>query len=172
MAMSHGLQSGYRRTIGFMFGVFAGMAIILLICGLLNVVIVNTLPQFKVWLNLAGAAYMAYLGIHTILSKPNEKSATKNGTNTFGAGVALQFLNLKVILYGITVYSVFITRLFTQSYAIALSAVLMAGVGFIATSCWALGGSVFRTYWLAHYRILNLVMGGSLIYLAIHSLIG
>jgi cysteine/O-acetylserine efflux protein len=172
MAMSHGVQSGYKSTLGFMFGVFSGMAIILLLCGFLNVVIVNSLPQFQFWLNLAGAGYMAYLGIHTVLSKAAVDSETKNGTNTFGAGLVLQFLNLKVILYGITVYSLYITRLFIQPYSITLSALLMAGVGFVATSCWALGGSIFRSYWQEHYRVFNWVMGGSLVYLAIHSLVG
>lgn len=172
LAMSHGVQSGFRRTLGFLAGIFSGFAVVMLICGLLNVVLVGWLPQIQLWLNLLGAAYMAYLGIHTILSKPAENGETKNGANTYGAGVALQFLNLKVILYGITVYSLFITRLFTQPYAIALSAVVLAGVGFVATSCWALGGSVFRAYWQKHYRLFNWVMGGLLIYLAVHSLPG
>jgi len=170
LAMSHGVQSGFRRTLGFLFGIFTGMAVIMLICGLLNVVLVGLLPQIQTWLNLLGAAYMAYLGIHSILPKPANNNETGSGSNTFRAGVALQFLNLKVILYGITIYSLYITRLFTQPYAIALSAVLLAGVGFTASSCWALGGSVFRIYWQKHYRLFNWVMGGLLIYLAVHSL--
>ena len=172
LAMSHGLQFGYRRTLGFIFGVFAGMAVILLICGLLNVILVGLLPQIQYWLNLAGVVYLVYLGIHTIMSKPTGNGEMKGGTNTFGTAVALQFLNLKLILYGITVYSMYITQMSIQPYVIALSAVLMAGVGFVASSCWALGGSVFRVYWQKHFRLFNWLMGGSLIYLAVHSLLG
>jgi threonine/homoserine/homoserine lactone efflux protein len=169
LAMSHGVQSGFRRTLGFLTGIFSGFTIVMLICGLLNSLLVGLLPQMQNWLNLAGAIYMAYLGMHTILSKPVENAETNASMNTFTAGFALQFLNLKVILYGITVFSLFITPMFRQPFAIVLSAGLLAGVGFAATTCWALGGSMFRIYWQKHDRLLNWVMGGSLIYLAVHS---
>jgi cysteine/O-acetylserine efflux protein len=172
LAMSHGVHSGFRRTLGFLAGIFSGFAVVMLICGLLNTVLVELLPQLQHWLNLAGAVYMAYLGVHTILSKPDKGGETSGATNTFAAGFTLQFLNLKVILYGITVFSLFITPLFRQPLAIALSAGLLAGVGFVATSCWALGGSIFSIYWQKHYRLFIWIMGGSLIYLAVHSVLG
>jgi cysteine/O-acetylserine efflux protein len=170
--MSHGVQSCYWRTLRFLAGVFCGFAIVMLICGLLNVVLVDRLPQVQFWLNLAGAAYMAYLGVHTILSKPERNGMQPNWMNNFRGGLLLQFLNMKVILYGITVYALYITRLSHEFWVIGASAIALAAMGFIATSCWALGGSVFRTYWQKHYRLFNWVMGGLLIYLAVHSLSG
>jgi cysteine/O-acetylserine efflux protein len=171
MAMSHGVKSGYRRTLGFLSGIFCGFTLIMLICGLLNTVLVGILPQIQHWLNLFGAGYMVYLGIHTILSKPDENEKKDKAANSFIAGIALQFLNLKVILYGITVYALFITPLFPSISLTVISAILLAAVGFLATSIWALGGSVFRLYWQKHYRLINGIMGGSLIILAIHSVL-
>jgi len=111
------------------------------------------------------------LEIHSIFSKPIESGSTKQSINSYAAGVALQFLNLKVILSGITIYLLYITKIFNDPTRIVILAVLWVAIGFFATSVWAFGGTVFRAYWEKQYRVYNLLMGGILIYLAVHSLI-
>lgn len=91
--------------------------------------------------------------------------------NSFLAGFTLQFLNLKVILYGVTVFSMFILRAYQNPLQVSLFAPLLAGVGFIATSCWALGGDLFRGLMHRHYRAFNLAMAALLVYTAIASLV-
>jgi cysteine/O-acetylserine efflux protein len=172
LSMTHAMRSGYRRTLGFLLGITVGFAVVMLICGVLNAVLADQLPQIQFWLNLAGAGYMIYLGVHTILTKPDSKAEQQDGMNNFRGGFLLQFLNMKVILYGITIYALFITRLSHDIRVTLLSAVALAVVGFISISCWALGGSVFRIFWQKHYQLFNWVMGGLLIYLAVHSLLG
>ena len=171
MSMTNAMRAGYRRTLRFLMGVLVGFFIVMLICGLLNVVLVSLLPQIQYWLNILGAAYMVYLAVHTILSKPVEDESKKIGMNTFKAGVLMQFLNLKVILYGITVYAMFITPSFQHPASVSLFAPLLAAIGFIATSCWALSGAVLSSFYRKNYRLFNLAMGAMLIYIAIHSLL-
>ena len=77
---------GYRRTLNFLLGVFAGFLVVMLVCGLLNVVLVSLLPQMQFWLNLLGAAYLVYLAVHTILSKPHEDQPLKTDLNTLKPG--------------------------------------------------------------------------------------
>ncbi len=154
----------------FLLGVFTGFCIVMLLCGLLNVLLVSLLPQLQFWLNLLGALYMLYLAIHTMLSKPPNGDPLKSDLNTFRAGLLMQFLNLKVILYGVTVYSVFITPVFHNPTIVSLFAPLLALVGFIATSCWALGGAIFRSFYQRYYLWLNLLLGALLIWIAVHSL--
>ena len=170
MSMTNAMRSGYTGTLRFLAGIFAGFFVLMLVCGLLNVALVNLIPQVRFWLNILGAIYMLYLAIHTIASKPIEENTGKSGSNSFLAGFAMQFLNLKVILYGVTVFSVFITQSYQNPLIVSLFAPLLAGIGFLATSCWALGGSVFRSFWIQHYRVFNLTMGALLIYTAIASL--
>jgi cysteine/O-acetylserine efflux protein len=74
---------------------------------------------------------------------------------------------LKVILYGITVFSLFITASYRDPVAISLFAILLAGIGFIATSSWALGGNLFRKFLRQNYRIFNFVMAGLLVFTAL-----
>ncbi len=171
MAMSNAVHAGYKRTLGFLTGIFIGFVIVMLLCGLLNVLLVNLLPQVKSWLNILGAAYMVYLAIHILLSKSPGDNSNHNSSNSFLAGLNMQFLNLKVILYGVTVYSTFIVQAYQNPIVIALFAPILAFVGFIATSAWAISGDMFRTLFLKYNTALNLVMSGLLIYTAIASLL-
>ena len=173
MAMSNAIQYGYKRALGFLAGMTAGFVLVMLASGLLNVALVQVLPQTRLWLNLGGAAYLVYLALHTILSRPpGSDEAGKSALNTFWAGFTLQFLNLKVILYGVTVYSLFITPSFNNPWVVALFAPLLAAVGFSSISCWALGGSLFRAFWVRYYRAFSIVMGAFLLYSAWASIWG
>ena len=171
LAMSNGIRFGYKRTLRFLAGVFTGFFLILLACGLLNVVLVSLLPQVQFWLNLLGAAYMVYLAIHIMRSGVVEDGLNKSDLNSFTAGFALQFLNLKVILYGITVFAMFITPAFQESLKVSLFALVLASVGFLASSCWALGGDIFRHSLRKHYRLFNFAMVALLVYTAIAGLL-
>jgi threonine/homoserine/homoserine lactone efflux protein len=170
MAMSNAMHFGYRRTLGFLSGIFVGFFIVMLLCGLLNVALVEWLPQVKSWLNILGALYMLYLAVHIALSKPAEGTPGRNDLNSFTAGIAMQFLNLKVILYGVTVFSTFIVQVYQNPMTVSLFAPLLAFVGFVATSAWALGGDMFRSLLHKHYRLFNFAMSALLIYTAVASL--
>ena len=171
LSMSNAMHSGYRRTLRFLLGIFTGFLLVMLLCALLNFALLSLAPGVKTWLNILGAAYMVYLAIHIMLSKPDEGEQATDRLNTFRAGFVLQFLNLKSILYGITIFSNFIVPAYPNPLQAALFAPLLALIGFLATSCWALGGDIFRKTLNRYYRAANIVMGLLLIYTAIASLI-
>jgi len=171
MSMSNAMHSGYRQTIKFLSGIFAGFFIVMLASGLLNSVLATQLPSFKHWLNLLGAAYMGYLAVHVLRSKPGKDQAGQENLNSFKAGFLMQFLNIKVILYGITVFSLFIINAYPEPAMIAAFSLVLAAVGFIATSCWALGGNTFRNLLLKYERIFNITMAALLVYTAVSSLL-
>jgi cysteine/O-acetylserine efflux protein len=171
LSMTNGLRYGYRRTLKFLAGMTAGFLVVMLISGLLNVALVRLVPQLRFWLNLFGAAYMVYLAAHIVFSKPQEDAPQSQSLNTFGAGFALQFVNLKGILYGVTVFALFITPVYQNPVIVSLFAPLLACVGFVAVSSWALGGNFFRSFLRKYERLFNLAMGALLIYTAVASLL-
>ncbi len=176
LAMTNAVRDGYRRTLRFLLGVTSGFLILALLCGFLNVVLVGLLPQLKPWLNLLGAAYMIYLAIHILLSKPAEEHEAGDAPggydlNTFKIGFSMQFLNVKGILYGVTVYSTFIVQMTQNPLTVSLFAPLLAAVAFLATSSWAIGGNVFRDFLQRYNRLFNFVMAALLIYTAVASLL-
>jgi cysteine/O-acetylserine efflux protein len=171
LAMSNAARDGYSRTLRFLAGIFTGFWLVMGLCGLLNAVLVSLLPQVRTALVYLGAAYMVYLALHIALAKPRPDGGSMADLNTFWAGFSLQFINLKVILYGVTVFSIFVAQLSPNPWMVALFAPALAGVGFLATSCWALGGDMFRHFLNRYERWFNLVMAALLIYTAIASLV-
>ena len=171
MSMSNAIRFGYKGTLRFLAGIFSGFVVVMLACGLLNFVLLSLLPQVKFWLNLLGAAYMIYLAVHIVRSKPVEEGQGATGLNSFRAGFAMQFLNVKVILYGVTVFSTFIVQAYQDPFVVSLFAPVLAAVGFISTSCWAIGGDLFRSLLQKYYRLFNLAMGALLVYTAVASLV-
>jgi cysteine/O-acetylserine efflux protein len=172
LSMSNGLRYGYRGTLKFLAGIVVGFLIVMLLSGLLNVALVSLMPPVRFWLNLFGAAYMLYLAAHIALSKsqPDDKEAPQS-LNTFRAGFALQFVNLKGILYGVTVFSLFITPVFQDPVIVSLFALVLTCIGFVAVSSWALGGNFFRKFLRKYERAFNFTMGALLVYTAAASLL-
>jgi len=82
----------------------------------------------------------------------------------------MQFINPKVILYGITVFSNFIIPNYQRPIAVLLFSLLLATIGLIASTSWASFGVVFRTFFMKYARIINIAMGLLLIYSAVASL--
>ena len=135
MAMSNALHDGFRKTLRFLIGVFWGFFFVMLLCGYLNFALVSISPKARFWLNLLGTGYMVYLGIHIALTKQSEQAEIERPLNTFKAGALMQFLNLKLILYGITVFSNFIIPFHQDIPTLTLYTILLAVIGFIATAC-------------------------------------
>jgi cysteine/O-acetylserine efflux protein len=171
MAMTNAMRDGFHKTIRFLFGIFAGFIVILLLSGLLNLVLANILPGVHIWLNILGAVYMVFLAIHIMRSRPIADDPSENKLNSFKAGFVMQFLNIKVIVYGITVFSLFIIERYHDLALISLFAIALSFIGFVATATWAVAGNLFRPLLKKHYRIFNIVMGALLIYTAIASLL-
>jgi len=171
MSMTHGMHYGYRRILLFLFGIAIGFFIIMLDSGQMNVMLTGWLPFLEKWFKIFGAFYMFYLAFHVVRSQPLEIKEGEKSEATFSAGFSMQFLNIKVILYGITVYSLFIVHSYHGPIMIGLFALLLALVGFIATSCWGLGGNLFQKTIRKNYRWFNFVMAGLLIYTAIASVL-
>ena len=170
MAMTNAVQDGYKKTVRFILGVLAGMFVILAISGFLNLILTDLLPSARKWINILGALYMVFLAIYIIRSKPIEEGQSVHSLNTFKAGFFMQFINIKVIVYGITVFSLFMMDILHDPLSVGIAALVLGMVGFAAASTWAIAGNVFRIFLKKYHLLFNLVMGGLLIYTAIASI--
>jgi cysteine/O-acetylserine efflux protein len=167
MSMSNANKYGFRKTLKFILGVSAGFVVIMLLCSYFNLILYNYIPKVELVMSIIGMVYMVYLAFKIITSKPQEEQDNKDKTNSFLSGLVLQFINPKVILYGITTISTFILPSYNSSSSLFLFSVLLAFIGFLATSCWALFGSLFQKFLSEYRRPFNIAMGLLLIYSAV-----
>ena len=95
MSMTNAGRYGFR--------VFAGFIVVMAGCALFSSLLYEAVPAIEPYMLCAGAAYILWLAFHVWRSNAGP-SETGDASNSFAAGAALQFVNVKVILYGITAF--------------------------------------------------------------------
>ena len=157
-------QNGWRKGKNVLLGMAGGFLCVMFICALFCYELAKYLSSLTGTLKYVGAAYIVYLAINVAKSSPDNSDGRQM---TFWKGFLLQFFNVKIILYAITVYTGYVlpyesslTSLF--SHAINLTVIGMAG--FIT---WGVAGGLFQDLLTQYYRPFNIVMGLILVYCAI-----
>lgn len=167
MSMSNASRYGFKKSILFNVGIFFGFFIIIALSSIFSVTLYSLIPSIKPIMTIIGAAYILWLAWRTYKSKPYVEDEDEKHTNTFLAGFLLQFVNPKVILYGITTVSTFIVPYYKSVLALTFFSVFLAFVGFIATCCWSLFGSLFQRFLVKNNKSINIIMSLLLVYCAI-----
>lgn len=166
MSMSNAGRYGIKKSLFFNVGVFFGFFIIITLCTLFSFTLYSFIPSIKPVMTYVGALYILWLAWKTYKSKPHSEDENEKPTNTFLAGFLLQFVNPKVILYGITTVSTFIMPYYRSIFLLLIFSLILAAVGFIATFCWSLFGSIFQRFLVRNDKV-NLVMALLLVYCAV-----
>lgn len=166
MSLCNAGKYGFKKSLPFNLGVAAGFLLVMAASAAFSYALMSSLPAIKPYMNVAGAAYMAYLAVKTLLSKPHSQDGAKNRT-TFLAGMLLQFVNPKGVLYGITITSVYLTPYYTSPFALMGFAAFLALITLGSTCSWAAFGSAFQTFIAKHSKAFNIVMAVLLGYCAV-----
>lgn len=166
MSMSNAGRKGFRRALPFNFGIWAGFSVVMILCAVFCGTLSALIPRIRLPMTIAGALYMLYLAWN-IFRRDSSMEAQGNQSGFLG-GLALQFVNPKIYLYGILSMEVYILPYYqNQPLTLLGFALLLALIGFIFTLCWAAFGSVFRRVFSHHGRIVNTIMALLLVYCAI-----
>ena len=166
MSMSNASRLGFRRALPFNFGVWAGFSAVMVLCTLFCTALSALIPALHTPMLVLGAAYLLYLAWGTFRSTGDiRESQARDG---FLAGLLLQFVNVKIYLYGILSMEVYILPYYQGRPAVLLAfALLLALIGFAFNLCWAAFGSAFRLLFSRHARGVNTVMALLLVYCAV-----
>ncbi|MCQ6557971.1 LysE family transporter [Paenibacillus mendelii] len=172
MAMAIANKYGFKRSLNFVYGVATGFLLLMLLCSYFTFSLYSYIPKIKFAMSILGSLYMLYLSFKIMKSAlhKNDKDDKDNNDgrwNSFFSGMMLQFINFKVILYGITAISSFIIPFYTSHISLILFSFFLAFVGLAATSCWAVFGALFQKFLFKYEKHFNIFMGILLIYSAI-----
>jgi len=167
MSMLNAGRYGIKKAIKFNLGIFLGFAIVMLLCAAFGATLVKYLPSIKPYLIFVGATYILYIAYKTLKSDYKVDNNQEKSVYGIKDGFVLQFVNPKVILYGITTMSTFILPHYSSFLILMLFAIALAIVAFIATFSWALFGSVFHKLLQKHTKVVNIILALFLVYTAI-----
>jgi len=158
---------GYLKILKFLLGVSSGVLVILLLSNYFNLLLFEIMPKMESIMGIAGAIYMTYLAIMILKSKESKEINKDIPLNSFFTGMALTFVNPKIILYGITVTSNFIIPYYTSNMALFSFSFFLSLIGFASASLWALLGGFLHPFLVKNRKIFNITMAVLLIYGAI-----
>ena len=95
-------QNGWARGKNTLLGIIAGFFCVMAVCALFCYQLNHFLPTLSQALRYVGAGYILWLAVHVARSKP---AGEENRKASFWKGFLLQFVNVKIIFYAITIYT-------------------------------------------------------------------
>lgn len=166
LSMSNAIRLGFRRSIRFNFGIFAGFLSVMTICTIFSATLYSILPKIKIVMQILGAAYMIYLAWKVLktssdLNSENEKDAS------FISGMLLQFVNPKIYIYAITAMSLYILPVYQSVGTLTIFTIILSLIGASGSFVWALFGAAFCKFFSKHTKIVNSIMAALLVYCAV-----
>lgn len=172
-ASSSGMQHGFRKTLPYLIGISIGFFVILAASGLLLDFIMQIYSKISSYLKWIGALYMLWLAV--VLFIPQGKSGKKSMSVSYTLynGMILQLVNIKVILYGITLYSSFSALIGYSPVAVIVSSLFLTILGFGSIALWTFIGSAFSAYFKnkVFFYSFNAIMSLLLVYSAVSILL-
>ena len=142
---SMGVLYGYRDTVKYLAGITVGFFFIMLLCAYVSSTLLNLIPSVEPVLRIIGAAYILWLAIGTARASYAFKDAGQPPMG-FKQGFFLQTFNPKVAVYGLTLYSTFLSPAADNLFVLTVFAMLFALTAFCSTSTWTLCGAAIRTH--------------------------
>ena len=152
---------GWKKGKPLFFGIFAGYYVVQIICALFVYGIGAFLPNVLKILKYIGAAYIFWLAIHVAISKPTTDGGAEGAS--FWKGFMLQFVNVKIYMFGITALTGYITDYSTALITLVGSELMIATIGTIATCTWIGMGILIRSFYLRHYKVINIILALTLL---------
>lgn len=162
LALSVGVNYGFRKSIPILAGICSGFSCIMLICCVLVYSISSLSEQFIIFMKYIGCIYIIWLSWKIATTKSN-RGEDINTRVTFINGFILQFLNIKIIIYGMTAYSGFILPYYNTILPLFASICILTLIGSAGTVSWAFAGSILQKFFHYHAKIINFIMAGMLL---------
>lgn len=161
LALNTVANYGWKKGKPLFLGIFTGYYIVQLICAVFVFGVSTFLPGALGVMKYIGAAYILWLAIYIAFSRPDGKSGEKSVS--FWKGFMLQFVNVKIYLFGITALTGYVTSYSTDLWVLVLFEFVIATIGTIATISWIGAGVVIQKIYLQHYRAINIILALTLL---------
>ena len=161
LALNTVTNYGWKKGKPLFFGIFTGYYVVQIICAVFVYGVGTFLPDALQVMKYIGAAYILWLAIHIAISKP--EVSEEQGSASFMKGFLLQFVNIKIYMFGITALTGFITPYSKALWTLIGFELLIATIGTIATSTWIGAGLLIQKLYVKHYRIINIILALTLL---------
>ena len=161
LALNTVTNYGYKKGRPLFWGIFAGYYVVQIICAVFVFGVSTFLPNMLGIVKYIGAAYILWLAFHIAFSKPSADDTEKSAS--FLKGFLLQFVNVKIYLFGITTLTGYITDYSASLWVLLLFELMIATIGTIATLTWVGMGVLIQRTYEKYYRAINIILALTLL---------
>ena len=152
---------GFKKGRPLFWGIFAGYYVVQIICAVFVFGVSTFLPNMLSIMKYIGVAYILWLAFHIAFSKPSADDTEKSAS--FLKGFLLQFVNVKIYLFGITALTGYITNYSASLWVLLLFELMIATIGTIATLTWVGMGVLIQRAYEKYYRAINIILALTLL---------
>ncbi len=162
LALRSASRNGFRGSSQVLLvGICTGFLCVMFLCGALTLTVNSLSASVITAMKYVGCAYIVWLARKIAFAAP-PKAGTA-GDVRFLSGFILQFLNIKIIVYGITAFTGFLLPYSHSAQAVMLFGLALTAIGCGGVLSWAVAGAVFQNFLTRHARAANAVMGALLL---------
>jgi len=142
---SMGVLHGYERSFKFIMGIVVGLFTVMAVSGLISNLMLTIFPAYETILRVIGAIYILWLAYNTLKTTYSSENNEKPPLG-FKEGFILQYLNPKVILFGMMMYASYLKPITGDFLLLFISALALAARAFMVNSTWVLFGAGIRRF--------------------------
>ena len=161
LALNTVTNYGWRKGIPLFIEIFSGYYVVQMVCAVFVYGVSAFLPDVLGVMKYVGAAYILWLAAHIAFSRPDEESGERSAS--FWKGFMLQFVNVKIYLFGITALTGYVTSYNTSLSVLVFFELVIATIGMAATLAWIGTGLVIQKIYLRYYRLINMILAVTLL---------
>ncbi len=136
-----GINYGYQKSLKFLVGIATRFFVIMLISALFSNIFSEFLNQYQKYIKFFGTIYILYFA-YSLIKKIDFSQNHK--LNNFWNSFILQFLNTKVIIYGLVLYTTFLTPISNNIILLILFSFIFAIVSFTSINIWNIFGNTLH----------------------------
>ncbi|MGI6466279.1 MAG: LysE family translocator [Sphaerochaetaceae bacterium] len=165
------LTFGYKRSLKYQVGILSGFFLVMVVSGFVASTITTRFPYLIPFIRIAGSLYILYLAYLIVRSSVVVTNEIGKPLGYF-QGMFLQFLNVKTLLVGLTVYSTFLVDLPHTLFWRVASASFFTSLAIVALALY----SSFALFLLKILnspkiaKVINIIFAVALLYTAIELL--
>lgn len=153
VSLSNASQKGFPKCMTLNLGMFAGTATVDVIAYLLVWALISVIPSVKTVLQVLGIVYLLYLS-YCLATKGQISIGSKSGD--FKTGFLMQFVNVKVLMLGVTAVSMYVLDIRTSGIHGLFVTLIIPAICLFCSTVWALAGAALSGIYNKNTKIFNI----------------
>lgn len=166
LLLSTASKYGAKKNLRLLLGIWTGSLTLMCLSGIFCSTLSSIIPGIQPVMKYIGTAYILWLAWQTANRKPPADSSAEKEPS-YIMGLFLQLVNIKIIIYGLTMFSSFILPNEHRIPVLFFFAVYLMILGAIGNLIWVFAGNILKRFYEKQYKIMNIIMAILLVWCAL-----